>query len=567
MVVAVPIVLVIMALTVGAIPAVSAAVIQDPVGDFDGPDVVSVDTRVQGQSAVFTITYADDAIGMGWGVGGTIHIDSDQNPTTGQDGLPGFEAQLTFNVSELIALGQVDVFAGPGEGRQLQVSADSANGTNLRFNPRQLEITVPLGILGVQADFDYVLYSTVIFGSPDRRDRVPDAGVVRASTGQAVNAGAPAGGGATERVLEWPGAGGQPHLTRRVTTAIRGNNAVWSVEFNRDLPVGMADYYNTVYMSILLDIDRRLATGIDAANVPLLPFGPDRNLQCTLMGGSASISFVRGIGQFGERLTGGTAPGGSDLRVTFDRRTATVEAPLALLQLNGPAFDWLLSVWTTGQPVESFLDTAIAFDTGQPRPPESVPPHASLVRDNPDDARALAVSAPGVPSIVVDQPDAIPNMEMLELQAALTGEHLLARVRYNRPVVPQAEYFTSLFIDVPGPPARSYAMSMNWDINLGGQAMLFEIGPNAADKGIHMNQCLAAQGCDAWVLLPVETLGQPIPRAVTLRAETREMRLGALGAPKQYSAYPGITVRKPPRAAENYCDRIPDQGTLELQAQ
>ncbi|NSW58264.1 MAG: hypothetical protein HPY44_19835 [Armatimonadetes bacterium] len=559
--------LVTMALTVGSIPAVSAAVFQDPVGDFDGPDVVSIDTRIEGRSAIFTISYAEEAIGMGWGVGGTIHIDSDQNPATGQEGAPGFEAQITFNVSELVALGQVDVFAGPGEGRQLQVSADAGNGTNLRFNPRQLEITVPLDILSARGDFDYLLYSTSIFGSTDSRDRVPDAGVVRASTGQAVNAGAPAAEGAAERVLEWPAAGRQPHLVRRVTTAIRGNSAVWKVEFTRDLPVGMADYYNTVYMSILLDIDRSLATGIDTANVPLLPFGPDRNLQCTLMGGSASVSFVRGIGQFGERLTGGVAPGGSDLRVTFDRRTATVEAPLALLQLNGPAFDWMLSVWTTGQPVECFLETAIAFDTGEPRRSVPFPAQASLVPDNPDDARALVVSAPGVPSIVVDQPNAIPNMEMLELQAALTGEYLFARVRYNRPVVPQAEYFTSLFIDVPGPPARSYAMSMNWDINLGGQAILFEVGPNAADTGVHLNQCLAAQGSDAWVLLPLEILGRPAARAVTLRAETREMRFGSSGAPKQFSTYPGITIRMPPRAAESYCDRIPDKGTIDLQAQ
>ncbi len=72
---------------------------------------------------------------------------------------------------------------------------------------------------------------------------------------------------------------------------------------------------------------------------------------------------------------------------------------------------------------------------------------------------------------------------------------------------------------------------------------------------------------DAWVLLPLEILGRPAARAVTLRAETREMRFGSSGAPKQFSTYPGITIRMPPRAAESYCDRIPDKGTIDLQAQ
>lgn len=537
-----------------------AAVLRDPAGDFDNSDVIGVETTVVAGSAVLTITYADEQIGMATGAGGTIGIDADQDPSTGAADTPGFDCRITFNVSQLAPMAEVEIIAGPRAGDTYGIGREHNNGTNLETDARWVRFTVPIGLVSAANDFDYVLFATGMFSAGGDWDRVPDQGIARASTGQARLEG-PAGGQVDSHTVTAFADGDGPPLVRQVTTQLEGDNAVWIVETNENLPVGALDQYDSTYMSLMLDIDRSVATGINTGDVPLLPFGPDRVAECTLVpGGQGSIRIQTAIAPNGERRYVGGGAGVNDLAVTFERRRARIVIPLALIGAPGPQIDWMLFASKINQTPRPVGGSSIQFDTGLVNRPLTMPPNALVFADDPDDAVIIGgQSRDGTTTPPVRQP-IIPNVELAGLQAALSQDWLMLRVGYQTPITLQARYFTSITLDAG---ARQYLLSVNWDGQLGGQVVLRDMSQGAdSTQALFLNQCLATTGAGAHLLIPTHLFPTPL-HTVQMAIETHEM---GFDKPASQSSLTGITVTAAPRQNSGVIDRLPDQGTITLTA-
>ena len=562
MVVAVPIVLVIMALTVGAIPAVSAAVIQDPVGDFDNADVVAVETTISGGRAAITIRYASEQIGMATGAGGFVSIDSDLDANTGEAGTPGFDCRITFNVSQLAPMAELEVMAGRGAGNTATISPDAGNGTNLEFGDRWVRFTLPLALMNARGDFRYAVFATGMFSAGDEWDRVPDSGTALASTGQVVS-GAPPGLAAVQarEYTAEPAPGVVPYI-RRATTRIEGSNAVWRFEMSEDLPVGALDFQGSSVVTLYIDADRNLATGIDTADIPFLPFGPDRSVQCTLVPGGASLMVTVGIRDNGERETVGGGAGTNDLRATFDRRSLTVTVPLDVARIPGAGFSWMACTTRLNHKPEFLLHQPVVFDTGERIAPLPLPGHV-VTLDDPVDAKIAEAKPDGAEKTYTVRHSRIPNTELRRVEGALTPAHLFLRITYAWPIAYQQEYITGITIQTAQ--GRQFLLSVNWDAQVGGQAVLREMTPGAdMIRAAFLNQCLAAQGNTANLLLPAGLLGLGPGGSLTLLIETHQM--GRLKPGSEPTSAPGILVKTAPRQEGAYLDRLPDQGVLFLRA-
>jgi len=556
-----------------------AATIKDRIGDFDDTDVSSVQIDIQGQVATFTVTYAEAVIDfLSGGAGGIFGIDSDRNLRTGLENSRGFDRQLTYNVLALAPTAQLDIWTGPRAGDTVKVGAEFGNGTNLSFTDRTVTLVVPLQFLGTDGDFDFALFATGLFSTGDKWDRVPDQGVARSLTGE-VSFLPVAGNKAPHTFQAQPPLGGNP-LVQSVTTSVEGENAVWIIQTGVDLS-GRSFVDNSMTMTLLIDVDRRLETGIESSDIPFLPFGPDRNVRCTFTpGGAASVDIIVGIKDNGERVGRGGGAGVNDLLLVFDQRQARLVVPLWLLDLNNTAFDWMLVTTSTqqGRAPETFLGTSVSFDTGKRTLALDWPVNTVVVSD-PIDAKTEIKDAGGK-EIGGLKWHTLPNSELRQLKAALRPGYLMAQITYENPMVLQPQYLTSLdvFVPVDGGTRRNFLVAVNWHPFFGGQALLRELSEGAdVTRTIPLDQCLATRGKDVFLLLPEAVFGQNAFKRVELSVETNQIA---------YSVVAGRTTNPKPSGAkdpiEGYMrygahiglvaggqttqrlDRLPDNGTVSL---
>ena len=506
--------------------------VSDRVGDFDDTDVMFVQVDVQAGAAIFTIMYAGEVIGSLYGgAGGIIGIDSDRNPATGLDNSRGFDCQIVYNVLALAPSAQVNIWTGPNAGSSINIGVEHGNGTYLAHTDRTITLVVPLQYLNTNGDFDFVLYATGLFSSGDKWDRVPDQGVARSLTGEISIF--PIAGNKEPRAYQGN------NLIQSVNTSIEGENAVWMIQMATDLP-GSSFSDNSMVMELLIDVDRKLETGIESSNIPFLPFGPDRVVQCTLTPNNASsVNIITAIKENGERVTVGGGAGVNDLNLTFDKRQARLEVPLWLIGLNSAAFDWMLVAISTQDktPPDIFLNTGISFDTGNKIIPLELPPQATVVTD-PIDAKAPIQDAAGkeIGSLKLHT---LPNSELRECKAGLRDNYLMIQIAYENPIVTQPEYFTSVNIIVPGDggASRNFLISINWNTYTGGQALLRELTTGAdITRVTSLNQCLANIGKQVFLLLPAPVFGKNVFDQVQFYLETHQIA---------YSVVPGKTSPKP----------------------
>lgn len=538
---------------------------RDPLGDFDKADVIAVETWIAEGKAIITIHYAEDEITMAGGIGGNFSIDSDQDPTTGGKDTPGFDCCLIFNISRFAPTANLEFHTGPNQGRTVPITAGAGNGSDLQFNARMVRFTIPMSLLGNVRDFDYALFATGMFSTGDDWDRVPDSGVVRCSTGQVILAPVTGVKAIREQALDAPARAGEQPIVRRITTRMEGDNAIWSIETNADLPVGALDQYNSTHLHLMLDIDRRMDTGISNGEIPFLAFGPDRIAQCSLVPGGSSIRITTGIKENGELETVGGGSGTNDLSCTFDRRTVKITIPLWLIKASSPQMDWMLLVTRLNTPTEIFLNSSISFDTGEIRLPEMMPPHAVVVMDPEEDAIITEGKSNDLSMTKrVPQPN-LPNINFTRAQAALTRDFLMLKITYKRPLTLEPRYVTSATVRLPEQPGREMMFSINWDLATGGQVVLWDISANMPDITRHqfLNQCVVNQGSNAFLLIPVSVLGPLPPQSLELVLTTHE--IGFLKPPATAKA-PGITVKAPPRQNPGTIDRLPDLGSIRLVA-
>lgn len=533
-----------------------AVIFRDTTGDFNNSDVAAVDTRISNGRVFITILYAEDQIGMTGGVGGNFSIDADQNPLTGGKDTPGFDCRIIYNISRYAPVAHFEFFAGPYQGRTIPIAAEIGNETRLRFDARTVEFSFPASFFGGYRDFDYALFATGMFSSGDNWDRVPDSGVVRCSTGRIIAAPVTGLKRVSQNIVESPKQTGSQPIVRRVTTRMEGDNAIWIIETNKNLPVRQLDFNDSLHFHLMLDIDRRMDTGISNAEIPFLAFGPDCVARCTLVpGGRGNIRITTGIKENGERQTIGGGGGTNDLNCTFDQNTVKITIPLWLIKAASPEIDWLLIATRLDTPPEIFSDTSIAFDTGEKRHPEQMPSNAIILDDPVNDTSIWEVkSNDGSITSQVQQIRAA-NADFTRIRAALTTEFLMLRVTYKDPLVFKPRYFTSITALVPGFPVKELFFSVNWSIETGGQIVLRDISSNPSEitKTRFLNQCVAKQGRDAFFLIPVTVFGRVTPPYLDLTLTAHEMIFKKSGAM-------GQTIKTAPRQNKGIIDRLPDKG-------
>ena len=516
----------------------SAATIRDKTGDFGDTDVISVQVDIVGQSAAFTITYSEEVISSMWGgAGGIIGIDSDRNLLTGLDSSRGFDCQITFNVIALAPSAKLDIWTGGNSGRTVRIGSQFGNGTDLSFTDRTVRLVVPLQYMGTNGDFDFVLFATGALSTGDKWDRVPDNGAVRSSTGEVTIM--QVSGNKSPRTYQARPLPGRKLLVQSVTASIEGENAVWLIQTGVDLP-GNSFSDDSMTMNLLIDVDRRLETGIESTDIPFLPFGADRNVRCTFTpGGARSIDVVVGINKDnGERIGRGGGSGVNDLTATFTRRQARLVIPLWLLGINSTAFDWMLLANSTEQKraTEIFLNTSIRFDTGEMMLPLEWPQRVVTVPD-PVDAKKINIDPQGRKIQITRT---LPNSELRQLKAAIRPGYLMAHLTYEYPITLEPHYLTALNILVPGNGGvrRHFLASMNWHPTFGGQVVLREMTAGAdITRANPINQCLATQGKNAFLLLPAAVFGVNALKGVQISVETSQIA---------YSIVAGRTVAPTP---------------------
>ena len=540
--------------------------VRDPAGDFNRADVLAVETSVSQGRVIITIHYAGDPIGMAGGVGGTLSMDTDQNPSTGAPGTPGFDVSLVYNISRLAPAADLEILSGPGQGRTIPIRSGAGNGTRLEFNQRSVRFTFPAALAGIGTDFDYALFATGMFSAGDQWDRVPDTGVIRNSTGRPaappVTRGAAAPG---QMIAEQTRQPGQP-LVRQVNTRMEGDNLVWVIHTHVNLPVGQLDMHQSLHFHLLLDLDRSLATGITNGEIPFLAFGPDRVANCTLVpGGRGNIRITTAIKENGERQTVGGGAGSNDLNCTFERNRAKITIPAWLVKADSARLDWMLITTRLNAAPQVFNHSSIGFDTGQIRRPVSFPAGAVTIADPADDAIvATGRSEDGSVVRTVRQPG-VPNVDIARITAARTADFVLMRITYETPIRLQSRYFTAITALTPGYPARQLLFSMNFSMEVGPQLVLRDMSRQNPDptRAVFLNQCVVLQGRDAFVMIPVSAFGQgPLPH-LDLVLKTHEMWFSR---PASTSRIPGITVRQAPKQRQACLDQIPDKGFIRLAA-
>ena len=545
-----------------------AASLIDPVGDFNGADVVRVDTRITENAVSITIQYADDEIGMATGVGGNFSIDADQNPTTGGTNTPGFEYCIIFNISQLAPMAELQFLSKGLKGRSVPISANNGNGTNLQFSSRSVQFTLPLSIIGNIRDFDYALFATGMFSTGDKWDRVPDYGSARASSGRVMTASLTDGPKIFAQDITAPSQHGHIPIVSHVTTRMEGDNAVWIIQTNADLPVGPLSQYDSTHFHLMLDLDRRVETGITNGEVPFLPFGPDRVAKCTLVpGGKASIRITTGIAENGERLTVGGGAGINDLNCVFDRRSAKITIPLWLIKAESTQFDWMLMTTRLNSDPELFGGSSIAFDTGKLRLPFQMPDYAIVIDDPIEDALITEGKSDDGSYTARVRQYGIPNIDFRSLHVILTQDYLMMRVTYKTPIVPKPRYFTSINTQLPDQPSRELLFSINWDHEFGGQVVMWDLSSNEQDitQSIRLNPCLVTRGREAFLLIPKTVFGHTEPKRMGLFLTSHEMGFQKPSAKKTIKAQ-GIMVKAPTRQNRGTIDRLPDKGEVRLTA-
>lgn len=553
------------ALALNLAAAASGVTIRDKVGDFKGSDVAAVSVDVRQGAALFTITYATDVISAATCTGGKIGIDADRNRATGLKDSPGFDFQITYNVSQVAPTAQIDTWSGPNAGASVQIGSHAGNGSRLSFDARNVRLLVPLRLIGGAGDFHFAVFATGMFSVGRSFDRVPDHGVIRSTTGQVV--GAAVAGTKARHVLRTPTAAGPNRIIACVATAVEGNCGVWTIETTGDLPVDALAFGRMMTLTLALDIDRQLATGMEASDVAFLPFGADRSIRCTLMPGKdTSFEVVRGTTATGQKLYVGGGAGVNGLRLEHDRRRARLTVPLDALGARSTAFDWML---TAALPMKKrtdvFLDASVQFDTGRVVRPLAMPIHATVVAD-PVDASVKASTGGGMAGLGAPVRN-LANTELRKLTAALTPQYLVARITYDKPITYQPEYFTSLVVTAPdaaGRP-RSVTLGMNWHLTLGAQAMVFgAAGSDGASPMTPGHQFLATQGREASVLLPASLFGAGTFRTADVHVVTSQIIEGRDEPSEKQRRVPTNRVR--PLPSGSTLDRLPDQGVVRLQA-
>lgn len=547
----------------------AAVTVRDRVGDGGRFDVVAVRVDVQGGVARFTIVYGDDLIGMATGAGGTLSIDADRNRQTGLKGSPGFDCQISYNVSQLAPVATLAIHTGANAGNSEKIGAQHGNGTHLAFTARSVTFVVPLQMLGTNGDFDFALFAQGQFAVGATRDRVPDQGVANSRTGQV--AAQAVAGAAAPRTLKAQPVAGKTLLLDSVRTSVDGGNAVFDVRTYSDLPTGPLAFQAAMVLTLLIDADRRLETGFECTSIPFLPFGADRKIRCTFMpGAQPTVEVITGVKQTGEKKHAPAVAGTHDFRVEHQRRRVRLAVPLHALGIRSTAFDWMLVAvrGVTADQADIFLDRSVAFDTGQIRAPLAMPANA-VVADDPADA---SVKVPGLPDETAGRQMArgLPNVELRRLRAALTPRYLLARITYEKPLAPQPEYFTTLAVSAATPfgGRRDITVSINCHLTLGPQANVLGTAAPAGGMAGAMaggllgntalmpaHQCVVMRGRDAFVLLPVGFFGVPAFQGADVVVTT-----GQISHRKE-------AKRAGPRPGGAAIDRLPNQGSVRLTAQ
>ncbi|MFW6163738.1 MAG: hypothetical protein ACODAJ_13290, partial [Planctomycetota bacterium] len=515
---------VVLAALAGALAAACpafAVTVRDRAGDGGAYDVTALTVTVRGGTATFQIAYARDVIGMASGVGGTLSIDADRNPKTGVKGSPGFDRQITFNISKLAPQAQVERLTGPNKGSSVQIGAEHGNGTRLAFTARSVTLVVPLQVLESDGHFNVALFQQGQFGVGQATDRVPDQGVVDSRTGQV--AVEQVAGQAAPRTLRAQAKPGKTLLVDSVSTSVNGPNAVFDVRTRANLPAGALDFQSTLMLDLLIDCDRRVETGIEASGIPFLPFGPDRKVRVAFMAAAQpTIELITDVGGTGETHANAGA-GVNDASVQCERRRARIVVPLRALGVPNTAFDWMLVArrGVTAEQVDVFLDTSVAFDTGQPRQPLAMPLNARPVTD-PRDASVKNMPTAQNPNPTPVPVRTLPNGELRQLRAALTRDYLLAIITYQQPLVGQPEVATNVTVTVPAAGgARRILATLNWHATFGPQCLLVPderapapapgammgVQPKKPPAFVAAHSCLASRERNAFLLLPARVFG------------------------------------------------------------
>lgn len=548
-----------------------AVTVRDRVGDGGAYDVAAVTVTVRGGTATFHIAYASDVIAMASGVGGTLSIDADRDPRTGVKGSPGFDRQITYNVSKLAPQAQVVRLTGVHQSSSVPIGAEHRNGTRLAFTARSVTLVVPLQALESDGHFHFALFQQGQFGVGRTTDRVPDQGVADSRTGRV--AVEQVAGTAAPRTLRAQPRSGKTLLVDSVATSVSGPNAVFDVRTRADLPTGALDFQSTLLLDLLIDCDRRVETGIEASGVPFLPFGPDRKVRVTVMAGAPpTIELVTDVGGTGREHANAGA-GVNDASAHCERRRARIVVPLRALGVRNTAFDWMLVArrGVTAEQADTFLDTSIAFDTGRRRQPLTMPLNAPPVAD-PRDASVKNMPTAQNPKPVPVPVTNLPNAELRQLRAALTPQYLLAIITYEQPLVGQPEVATNVVVTVPAAGGGRRAMAtLNWHATFGPQCLLVPdarapaplpgammgVQPPRPPAFVTAHACLASRGHNAFLLLPARVFGVQAFQAAQLRLETRQVKEKRAGTASRASPEPTYTA----------LDVLPNQGAVPLTAQ
>jgi len=466
-------------------------------GSQEGP-VASFTVEVRGTTVVFTVAYKEDVIGM-MGQGGMIGIDSDLDIATPDRYWRGYDTQIRFDASTLAPTASVSYYSGPRDGDTIDL------GAGFSCTSHSVTISVPLNLVSTGNDFACVFFHTGTTSFGPTRDRIPRIGVLLASTGQIV--GLTVTGDASPHAIS--GAAGAKFV-RKVTTAVDGENAVWVVEMNADLPTGDLDFADMMTMRLMIDTDRKLVTGIEGLEVPFVPFGTDISVLCTLEPGGASAGLIDGYELNKPHVASSGGPATSDLGVTNTKREARIVVPFHALGITTTDFHWALLA-DRDQQAEMFRGSAIDFASGQDVPAVVMPPDAVVV-DDPEDCLAHGSES---------ATKALANSEIRKLTAAVVGDLLLVRIAYEHPIVPADSFFTNVFLLVPGAQPEQSVLGINWSYGIGGQVWLTAGTPEEGAKPVPLHQCVANQGKDVYLMVPLSLFSPGPTGPIGMYAITR----------------------------------------------
>jgi hypothetical protein len=263
------------------ITGTSCAAISDTIGDFDSPDISSLDVSSDGNNLYITITCTGDV--TDYSFYGAVFVDTDQNVLTGYAD-NGADYVYQFGYMSII-------YSDPMVTTTLNDNTLYIDSLYAQGN--QIFITLPLSALGNDdGNMNVVVTLHDQMVKALDFDRAPDQGVFNTATDRVETSGPNlTGGTVTDKIGDSSSAD-----VREMSASVTNGVLNIEVTYNQNIEPGGYSYGEDITGWISIDADQKLATGFTNTEQAPPTFGVDYRIEYAvgaLTGTDANIKMIK----------------------------------------------------------------------------------------------------------------------------------------------------------------------------------------------------------------------------------------------------------------------------------